>query len=83
MLYRLDDKLYVVTNSYYTEVEIKEDNGEITLSPTTNRVAKRLMNGKDFEQVTFEDLKREYIDNKKKVSNKKETKKKDYLDFIK
>lgn len=83
MLYKLDDKLYVATNSYYTEVEIKEDNGEITLSPTTNKVARRLMDGENFEKVNFEDEKRKYIDNKKKVSNKKETKKNDYLDFIK
>lgn len=82
MLYKLDDKLYVVTNSYYTEVEIKEDDGEITLSPTTNRIARRLMNLEDFERVNFEDEKRKYIDNKKKVS-KKETKENDYLDFDK
>ena len=82
MLYKLDDKLYVATNSYYTEVEIKEDDGEITLSPTTNRIARRLMDKENFEKVNFEDEKRKYIDNKKKVS-KKETKKNDYLDFDK
>lgn len=83
MLYKLDNKLYVMTNSYYTEVVLEDKGDDIVLSPTNNKTPRRLLDGEEFEKVTFEDEKRKFKQKQEAKKDASEKKKKDYSKFIK
>ena len=83
MLYKLDNKLYIMTNSYYVEVILEDKGDDIVLSPTNNKTVRRLLDGEHFEQVTFEDEKRKFKQKLEAKKNAPEKKNKDYSKFIK
>lgn len=83
MLYKLEDKLYIMTNSYYVEVILENKDDDIVLSPTNNKTPRRLLDGEEFEQVTFEDEKRKFKQKQEAKKNASEKKNKDYSKFIK
>lgn len=83
MLYKLNDKLYIMTNSYYVEVILEDKGDDIVLSPTNNKTVRRLLDGEDFKQVTFEDEKRKFKEKKEAKKKASEDKKHDYSKFIK
>ena len=66
MLYKIDDKNYVKTAKYYTEVKCEYNSQkDIILLPTKNRINVEDVK-RDYSLISIDEIKKEFIDSNRK-----------------